>query len=80
MRKREKGDWARWEEALVGSGVRWESPWGVVEGSDDGAGVVVPTIRVDFGVRANWGVDAIGAHLRRIPIRRQQSHKWRNTH
>ncbi len=70
MREREKGDGTRWKETLIGGGVRWESPWGVQEGGDDGAGVVVPTIRVDFGISANWGVDAISAHLRRLPIRR----------
>ena len=40
------------------------------EGGDDSAGVVVPTIRVNFGISANWGVDAIGADLEKLPISR----------
>ena len=33
------------------------------EGGDDGAGIVVPAIRVDFGISANWRVYSISAHL-----------------
>jgi len=35
----------------------------VLEGGDDAAGGVVPAVRVDLGIRTNWGLDAIRADL-----------------
>src|SRR5579863_899863 len=45
--EREEGDGPCWEEALVCGGVGDERPRRVMEGGDDGAGGVVPAVRID---------------------------------